>query len=593
MANSSLDLTALDVPSLEASLTQYLQSQDVFKDYDFQGSNLAALVRILAYNTYKNSWLLNMVAAEGFLDSAQTMSAMLSHSKELNYVPDSGKSASAVIQVSFSGAQSSYLIQKGQSFSSTVKSRGLVFTVPDATVLTSVNGSFSANLSVYEGAYVQDAYVMNYSDDSQRFILTSNSSDTDSLAVGVYEDGKTTPDQYVASSTMLGVTDQSLVYFLQAAESGQYEVVFGDGVVGRRPADGATIILDYRVTVGTDGNGAQVFSRDFDMGQDVTNVVVSTISSSAGGSNAESIESIRYYAPRHFQVQERAVTAEDYAIMLKTQFPEISAVAAYGGEDADPPQYGKVFVAVDVSDVDGIPQSKRDKYADFLKKRVSLTVEPVFVEPKYLYLSIDSSVLYDTSTTTMSSSSVGAVVSAAVFSFAQDNVDDFGTTLRYSRLVATIDGSHPSIVSNSTTIDVYKRVPVTPNSTQSLSVSFGISLYDGYPEAASSFPIGDQRTIRSDTFSVGGESHYLTDDGGGVLWTAVDRGATTVLLDRVGVVDYSRGAMTITNLTLEDAPSGELRIYGRPSSLDVSALADTILQLEQGEVSITTTPAPQ
>lgn len=589
MANASIDLVSLDIPSLEASLKAYMRSQSQFKDYDFDGSNMAALIRLLALNTHKNSFYLNMIHAEGFLDSALTRGSVISHAKELNYTPRSARSAEATINVSFTASNSSFVIEKGKTFSTIIRNRGLVFSVPETKTVTSTNGYFEFQTVLYEGRYVSDSYIVNRHDETQRFILTNPSIDTRSLTVVVYEDGASQGATYTRSSTLLDLDDTSNVYFLQASELGQYEVIFGDSVIGHQPADGATVIFDYRVTVGEDGNGAKVFNRDFEIGPGVSNVRVSTVSNSENGSAAESIESIKYYAPRHFQVQERAVIAGDYSVLLKTQFPEIRAVSSYGGEEANPPRYGKVIIAVDVTDVDGIPQSKRDEYYEFLKRRSGLTMEPIFVEPNFTYASITADVDYNLNVTTLTPDNILTIVHDQIMDFANTYLNDFQKTLRYSRLTTEIDGSHPSIVGNETQVQVYKKVELERNEFQSFNLDFGMSLFDGYPEADSSFPVGDLRTIRSGPFSVSGETRYVTDNGSGQLWVVTDRGSTTVMLQQVGSVDYASGKVQVSNMYVENYDGAEVKFWARPSGLDVVTKHDTILAVEADEVRVSVT----
>lgn len=574
------------MPTLEASLKAYMRSQAQFKDYDYDGSNMAALIRILALNTHKNAFYLNMVHAEGFLDSAVTRSSVVSHAKELNYVPRSPRSAAARVSVTFNGTNPTYVIEKGRTFSSVIRNRGLVFSIPETLLLTSTDGAFSFETDIYEGRYVTDSYIVNQSDETQRFILANPSIDTRSLAVVVYENGQVDGYSYVRSSTLLDVSETSNVYFLQASDLGQYEVVFGDGVIGNSPADGSTVIFDYRISGGEEGNGARVFNRDFEIGAGVSNVRVTTISNAEGGAAAESIESIKYYAPRHFQVQERAVVASDYSVLLKTQFPEIRAVSAYGGEDAVPPRYGKVIIAVDVTDVDGIPQSRRDEYYSFLKRRAGLTIDPIFVEPKYTYAAITIDVDYNLNVTTMSPDNLRSIVHDAVMEYADDYLGDFERILRYSRLVTLIDRAQTSIVGNETSIRVYKKVELERNSLNDVSMDFAMALYDGYPETGSSFPATDQRTLRSGPFVVGGETRYVTDDGAGALWVATDRGNTTVLLQEVGTVDYATGKVVVTNMEVDTFDGAFVKFYARPSGLDVVTRQDTILEVESDEVRV-------
>lgn len=583
MANSSLSLVELDVPTLEASLRSFMRSQPVFRDYDWEGSNLSALVRLLAYNTWRNGWYTHMVMSEGFLDSAQTRSSVLSHAKELNYAPRSARSARGRVSITFNGDESVYVVEKGRTFTSVVRNRGLVFSVPETIVVSSANGFFRVETDLYEGQYVKDSYVYSHSDETQRILLSNPDVDTRSLTVVVYEDGAADGQSYSPATSLLGVTANSKVYFLQASELGKYEVIFGDGVLGSRPADGATVVLDYRVTTGDAGNGARIFNRDFSLGDGVSNVTVTTISDSSDGAAPETIESIKYYAPRHFQTQERAVTASDFSILLKGAFPEIRAVSAYGGEDANPPQYGKVIIAVDIAGVDGLPESKVAEYRRFLSQRAGLTVEPVIVEPGYSFLSVRSRVLYNVNVSTMSPQSIETLVVQAILSYADENLNDFESIVRYSRLVALIDDSHRSVVSNMTDLEIYKKVPVEAGTSHSFDLDFRTQLLTPDTDSAAT----GQKTIRSGLFKTSADTRYLIDDSRGGVWTATDRGGQRVLIQRVGTVDYETGRVRVSGVRIDQFDGPDLKVYVRPRSLDVAVSGDVILQVEADEVRVT------
>lgn len=588
MANSSMSLLSLDTKTMLDSLIEFSQNDPVFRDYNMRGSSLQGILRTLAYNTWLNSFYVNQAFAEGFLDSAQTRSSLISHSKELNYTPRSAQSAKATINLTFTGTEPTYLVQKGSTFSSIVKNSSVVFSVPESILLASTNNYFQTSFDIYEGAYVSDSYVVNYSDDTQRFLLTNPNIDTRSLSVVVYEDGSVDGVTFTKAETLLDLDETDKVFFLQAAETGQYEVVFGDDVIGRRPLDGATVLFDYRVTRGDAGNGAKVFTIDFQIGDGVSSTNVATVSVASSGAPAETEASIRYNAPRHFQTQERAVTARDYTLLLQNEFPEIAAVSVFGGEEANPPQYGRVIVAVDVADVDGIPAAKKDEYYRFLKSRCGLTITPVFVEPKYTYLSIRSVVTYNLNVTTLTAENIKSLVKAAILTFADDNLNDFESTLRYSKILSTIDNTDDSIVGNETEIQIYKRLsPVRGGSAQSFTVNFDMPLYDGYPAANSTFPTSDARTLRSGNFIFSGSSAaFLTDDGDGKVWVAREQDVNTVLIQKVGTVDYATGLISISGLAVDDYDGPYLKLYAKTADSDVMSGRDTILVVETDEVIV-------
>lgn len=588
MANTSLSLMSLDPSTLEADLKAFMRGQDAFKDYDYDGSNMAAIIRIMAYNTWKQNFYYNAVHAESFLDSAQVRSSLLSRAKELNYVPRSARSARAQVRLTFTGTEPTYLLRKGSSFSSIVKSQGLSFTLPDTILATSSNGSFSVTTYLYEGSFIADSYVLDASDEAQRLVLTNPEVDTTSLTVVVYEDGDVDGVTYSRASTLLDLDETDRVYFLQAAETGQYEVVFGDGVVGRRPADGAVAVLDYRVTRGTAGNGAKVFSIDFEVGAGVSNVLVETLANAQAGAPIETDGSVRYYAPRHFQVQERAVSAPDYEVLLRTQFPEISAASVFGGEEADPPLYGRVLVAIDIRDVDGVPDSKKTEYRDFLKRRCGLTITPVFIEPQYTYLSVRTSVVYNVNVTTITPENLSTLVVNEVLDHVAENLDDFNAHMRYSKMVAVIDGTDPSIVGSQTVVRIYKKVAVASGGPQTIVVNMAVPLYDDKITGGAVTPTA-VRAVQSESFTYSGSRVYLTDDSSGSVWVARDQGSQTVLIKKVGTVDYASGLILISSLTVDSIDGSTLKVYGRPAEQDVASGRDTILTVEPSEVQAVVT----
>jgi len=252
-----------------------------------------------------------MAVSEAFLDSSQMEASVLSHAKELNYIPRSARSSRAKIVVNFqaSGDNQPYTVEKGTSFTSIIKNESFIFTIPEALSVSSTNTTFSFETYVYEGVYLKDSYIVDTSIDTQRFILTNKNVDTDSLVVTVYEDGSDIGENYTMSSTLLDLNSTSKVYFLQASDLGNYEIIFGDDIIGKKPKNGARVVLDYRISNGSRADGSKEFSINFDPtnGELLETPEIEVVENSIGGFERESLDSIKYYAPRHFQVQERAI----------------------------------------------------------------------------------------------------------------------------------------------------------------------------------------------------------------------------------------------------------------------------------------------
>jgi hypothetical protein len=291
MANTSIDLVGLDFQTIKTNLKTYLKNNTAFKDVDFEGSNINTLVDLLSYNTYLNSFYTNMVASEMFIDTAQLRDSVISHAKSLNYTPRSFVSATAEIglTVTPSSPTTNIVIPKGTTFTSRVGSNTYTFSTSSNEVInTSNNGVFTANIMLYEGTYIADSFTMNYSNTSQRFVLSNPTIDTGSVSVTVIEDGGSTTLAYTKTETLIGLTSLTRAYFVEAAENQQYEVRFGDNVFGRKPRDGSVIVVEYRTSSGELPNGASTFLNDGNIDTHA-NVSISTISSATGGAINETI----------------------------------------------------------------------------------------------------------------------------------------------------------------------------------------------------------------------------------------------------------------------------------------------------------------
>lgn len=607
MANSSINLVNLDFDTLKSSFVSYLKSQEQFKDYNFDSSNMNVLMDLLSYNTFKNAFYLNMAFAESFLDSAQLKPSLYSHSKELNYLPRSARSSVANVTINFtaSGESQPYIIRKGQTFSTTIKQDAYTFSAGEDITLTSGNTSFSATFNIYEGIYVTDSYVMDYSSETQLFKVTNENIDTDSLTVLVYEDNSTIAKKYIRSNTLLDLTENSEVYFIQASHDGKYEVLFGDSVIGKKPKNGSTIVLDYRATAGSAGNGARTFTANFDptgASELLTSVSVSVNkyssmtqgSYSVNGDEAESNESIRYYAPRHFRTQERAVTVDDYETILKTKFPEIGAVSVYGGEEISPPRYGKVFVAIDVKNVEGLPEGKKKEYYNYIKSRSPLSIDPIFTEPAFTYVSVNSKVKFNINTTTRSSQNIRAATILGVKEYAEEYLNDFKSTLYYSKFTSMIDNLDPSIVSNQTDLRIYKKIKPLLATPQNIDIKFNTKLEKTYYvldkisslKAIHNAP--EVHIITSSIFIFNGEKCELEDNGNGIVRIVKKEGSNEHQVVRnVGKVDYDTGFIQLTSFTLDSYDGNFFKIYAKTAEKDVIGARNEILSIEPDEINIT------
>lgn len=589
-ANSSIVLTQLDFTEFKNSLKAYLTDQSEFQDYDFEGSNLSVLLDVLAYNTYQNAFYLNMVSNEMFLDSAKLRDSVISHAKELNYLPRSFTSATAKIQLRVTPTdqnKNSIVVPKGTSFITRVDDFSYSFNTAENLILTnkSNNVFISDTITIYEGNYLSDTYVVNYNN-PLIFKINNKNVDISSVAVTVLEDNGSVTLEYSRATSLFGNDENSRVFFLQPGIGDTYEVVFGDGVVGRKPKNNAIIIIEYRVSNGELPNGA---SRFINAGRidNEANVAVITVSAAADGAVAEDLNSIKFNAPRAFTTQERAVTAEDYENLLKVNFPEINAVTAYGGEDATPPQYGRIFVSVDLTEVDGLPKIKEDEYKRFLRSRSSVAMEPIFQSPDYTYLKVDSTVRYNINRTGQNPEDLRAFVIDSILNYASTNLNNFSKTFRYSKLVQAIDATDNAIISNETEINLVKYLTPTLNTPLNLTIDFKCPLTQEIPLLGDEHPIVDIHGVSSTPFTYTGiQNCVLEDNGDGVMRIVTPSGANHKKIIDIGTVDYDTGVVRLNNFIIENYVGTSLKIYAEPRSRDITAIQNVILNIIEPDVNI-------
>ena len=594
MANGSINLVNLDFDALKTSLKSYLSAQSTFRDYDFSGSNMNVLLDVLSYNTYLNTFYLNMVASEMFLDTAQLRESVISHAKELNYTPRSFRSARARVNVKVTPTSNNVTtvnLLRGLTFTSKVGSNTYTFTLPDNIAINgSANGVFTANnVDIYEGSLVTDTFIYNSTAEAQRFILSNPTIDTTSIRMYVTEDNGTNVLTYLQANSYLGISGTSRVYFLQAAEQDLFEVVFGNGTQGRLPKHGAAISVVYRTCNGELPNGATLFSSDGSI-DGHTNVVVTTVEDATGGQVHETTQSIRKNAPRYFQTQERAVSATDYKTLLRLAFPEITALNVYGGEEEDPPRYGKVVIVADITDSDGISEGRKDTYRSFLKQRSPLTIDPVFVEPEFLSLEVYSDITYNALTTTRTSQDLISAVKTKVRTFNELYLNDFNTTFRYSKLTTDIDSVDPSMISNSTDVIAYKDLNIPLRSNEPFTVKYNNALK--ILNSAYNHPYISNHAVTSTYFTFNGALCKLEDDGGGLIRVVslqTNADGEHAFVTNVGTVDYTSGTIQITSLNISSYEGDAIRLRVVTDSKDIDAVRNNIIRIKDSDIYVTAT----
>jgi hypothetical protein len=593
-----LSTTELDFDTLKTNLKTFLQNQTEFQDYDFEGSNMSVLIELLAYNTYMNGHYLNMIGSEMFLDTAVLKESIISHAKELNYLPRSRSSSRAEVDITIvpGDTPSQITIPKNYRLSTTIGGVKASFVVPDQIIIKPVDGIYSTGtIDVYEGEIVTEKYTANvilnggFVESAVRYNLQSANVDTSSIEVVVEQSNtNSTNSTFTFAENLFGLAPESNVYFLQGYSDNYYEVVFGNGILGNALDDGNIVTITYRDTIGDEGDGASAFLKTTSI-DGYTEITVATITTSTEGAERENSGSIQYNSPRHFQTQARAVTTEDYITLVKAKFPEIQSVTAYGGEEIQ--QYGKVIISVKPFGTSGIATtSLKDQIIEYLKLK-SMTTEPVIIDPEYFYLNIVSTVHYDPlllSSTTPAK--IQSDVNDALVALNFSSFDDFGKDLRYSKVVAIIDDVDEAIVSNDTDIKISYRWSPSLNIPQNASIDFNnaIASHEPFPPHPLVHPGFFMSSVFTYTFSGVEYQAYISDDGAGTMFIyRLDDDGNRIILDAdIGTCDYGEGTCefitTITNFT-----GTHINIYGQTRSKDITVSQNKFLIVDAADIEIT------
>ena len=577
MANSSLQLSSLDFDTLKQNFKNYLISQSVFKDYDFEGSNINVLLDVMSYNSYLNSFYLNMIASEMFLDTAQKLDSVISHAKELNYIPRSNRSSKAVVNLNISttGIDNPLVMPKGTVFSGT-NSNGFYNFVTDKEqyFLSSDKIYRITNLELYEGSYTKDSFTMDYASETQKFILSNFEIDTNSLEVTVIENSVNTV--FAFAENLYNLDHTSNVYFLQATSNKQYELIFGDNIFGRKPKNGAVISANYRITSGSDGNGVTTFTLDSNIGPInngiAVNDVVTTVSGSLSGANSEGIESIRFNAPRHYQTQGRCVTSNDYEVLVLQNYPEIQYVNVYGGEITNTEvNFGTVFISPSTFSGNVLTDTRKTDMVNFVNKLSPIGIRVKIIDPDYLYVTLNSVIHTNLASTTSSPTAIINKVTDAVKKYNTDNLQNFNTAFRLSRLEQKINEADIGILSNETSTQIYRIF--SPEINQSIIITCDLN---------NSIERG---SVLSSRFIAAGKNYVFTDyiegvtTGNGILYQYEQENNPIKTYYEIGTINYVTGLIYINSIEYFNIFGG-LKIFATPKNKDIYCRNNSIIEID-------------
>ena len=592
--SSNINITDLDFDDVSASLKEYLKGQTELKDYNFEGSNLANLIDLLAYSAHTSAFNANMVASEMFLDTAQIRKNVVSRAKELGYTPSSRTAAKASFDLTVSsptiGGQtpSSLTINRGHEFNTVFDGTSYTFiSLSNQTIIPSGDTFTFNNLEIAQGSLTSDVYRYDNQVSNQRFSMLNGNVDTSTINITVTSNNTVTT--WTKAGDLTGITSTSNVYYIQENDEGLFEIYFGDGIIGASPKDGDQIIISYLVTDNNHANGASVFTMSTSINGNSSVSFTNTVSAS-GGKDIESTDQIKFSASKFYTSQNRLVTVQDYKAKLQELYPGADSIAVWGGEDADPIQYGKVFVALKPSQYsNNLTTAEKSALTTDLSKLSILTVRPTVVDAEILQILIDTNFKYDPTQTSQTKSALETLVRAAIISYDNNQLSGFDTLFRHSQLTAQIDNTETSLLSNITNIKLRKNhTAVTDGTVSSIKLDFSNALYN--PHSGHNMVGGG--VLTSTGFFISGDSnnYFFDDDGNGNVRRFYLDGSTRVYTDNTaGTIIYSTGVVSINSLTYSSTSNTDSSIdfTTTPSSNDVISTRNQLLDITASEISVT------
>jgi hypothetical protein len=590
----------LDFDQIRDQIKDYLRANSDFSDFDFEGSNFSVLIDTLAYNTYISSFNANMVVNESFIESAALRENVVSLARNIGYTPRSRTASKSKISfsVNFSGSSQTVTLKAGLVCVGNTKNTSFVFSIPeDITTLSPLDNALDnqigartaifSDIDVYEGSYAIKKFNVEQSLD-QRYIINNSSIDTSTLKVrvkGPQDQGL--GNEFVRSDTIFKITSVSEIYFLQEVKDEQYELLFGDGVIGKKLETGSQIVASYIVTNGIDGNGVANFSFSGVLrgGSDErispsSSIVVTTNQKAQGGTEIESIQSIKYFAPRTYSSQYRAVTASDYEAIVKQVFPDAESVSVVGGEEMTPPRFGEVEISIKPKNDYFVSDFNKGMILGRLKDYAVAGIRQSIVDLEILNVELDIFVYYNGSKVS-SLQNLKSSVSSTLSEFASsEDLNNFGGRFKYSKLLNVIDSTDTAITSNITKVKIRRNMKTLINNPSQYELCFGNQFHVN--------PTG--ANIKSTGFNVAGipEILYMTDtpstidDTGTISFISIDEnGVSSVKVQNAGTVNYKIGEMNIFTINIVNTvlPNGVIEVQAFPESNDVIGLENLYVEL--------------
>ena len=601
-----VNFTNLDFDQIKSSIREYLRANSNFTDYDFEGSNLSIIIDTLAYNTYISSYNANMISNEVFIDGATLRENVVSLARNIGYVPHSRSASKANISffvdtTGFTTNPLTLTLKSGvvATTSTSFGNQNYSFIIPQDITIPVVNGiALFENVNIYEGTFIINNFSVDANNPNQKFILENANIDIDSINVFVRDtQASTIKNSFKLSKNLFDITSESRVFFIQEIEDQRYELIFGDGIFGKKLNNLNYIEVSYNITNGESANGVSSFNfngRIVDNNNRVITTGISLIttnSSSQNGREIESVESIRKYAPRKYSSQNRAVTATDYETIIPTIYPEAESISVFGGEDLNPPKYGRVFISIKPINGPFVSNQIKDNIKSSLRKYSVAGIVPEIIDLKYLYLETDTTAYYNSNSTFDANSIKDAILTNIRNYTNSKELNKYGARFKYSKYLKIIDDSNSAVTSNITKVIMRRDLGVVLNTFADYEICYGnefhIKTQNGY-------------NIKSSGFNVSGinDTLYLTDipnsNGltGSIVFFKLQSSTESVIVKRnVGIIDYVKGEIRLypvniisTSKTSFSQPIIQISVI--PKSNDVIGLQDLYLQLDINNIKL-------
>lgn len=587
--NQRIQTTELDFDAIKQNLKTFLQGQSEFSDYDFEGSGLSILLDVLAYNTHYNALYTNLAINEAFLDSASKRSSVVSKANELGYLPSSASAAVATVAVtminSAINAPATVTIPKNATFTCSIDDTTYTFYTSEAyTAVRNGNQYIFPSVKIREGTLLEYRYIIGQ---QARLIIPNQSVDLSTLEVTVQENQQSsTSDVYQRADQILSLDSTSKVYFVKEIADQLYEVEFGNGVVGAQLQNGNIVTVRYIVCNQQLANGGKVFSYTGPVPTGSWSVSTATLTASTAGSAPETIDQIKWNAPRAYATQNRCVTAEDFKSVIARYYPEAKSVSVWGGETSTPPQYGKVFISIIPKTTDFVSDSDKQYILNtILNPRKALTITPEIVDPAYINIQLNITAYYNPQKTTRGASDIGTLIRSTISNYNTTSLNSFEGVFKYSRLSGLIDDTEDSIVSNIMTVLLHRAVAPVYNTSTRYVINLGNPIYrDVYTDEAvisSGFVTPDSAFV----CYIDNDPDTTSDIGNLRLFYRNSIGQK-VVLRTVGTINYATGTITINDLNVTRLNSPTWNFVITPQSNDVASTYNQFVQISQSLTTV-------